>query len=43
MMKSSEVLENSAASDMPSLTDEEMSRIEYIYKTNDFYDKSAKQ
>lgn len=43
MMKTSEVLENSAASYMPSFTDEEMSRIEYIYKTNDFYDKSAKQ
>lgn len=43
MMKASEVLENSAAADMPSLTDEEMSRMEDIYRTNDFYDKSAKQ
>jgi len=43
MMKTREVLENSATSDMPSLTDEEISRVQYIYKTNNFYDKSAKQ
>lgn len=42
MMKTSEVIENSAASEMQSLTDGEMTRIKTVYQAHDFYDKTAK-
>jgi aryl-alcohol dehydrogenase-like predicted oxidoreductase len=42
MMNINEVRENTEASDMSPLTDEEMERIRRIYQDHDFYDKSAK-
>ena len=43
MMNINEVRENTQASEMPPLTDEEIKCIQQIYQSNDFYDKSAKQ
>jgi hypothetical protein len=36
------VEENTAASDVPSLSAEELARVDEIYRTHDFYDKGAK-
>ena len=40
MMNSDEVKENTAASDLPDLTTEELSEIQKIYETHKFYDKN---
>jgi aryl-alcohol dehydrogenase-like predicted oxidoreductase len=42
MMKVGEVLENSAVSEMAPLSVEQMTQIQEIYNSNDFYDKTAK-